>query len=94
MISGVDRAAARLVRLVQSGGSNGSLRFWGNACLSRALSLASLAFPERGAKMCTLRHHVDLQYFLMALTKLGKMNPTLSILVLARKFTLRHEYTM
>ena len=47
----VDRAAARLVRLAQSGGSNGSLRPLGVARLCRVLCRASLAQYERGAKM-------------------------------------------
>ena len=61
MLSGGHRAAARLVRLAQTYGSNGSLRPWGSARLGRVLCRASLALSERGAKMYTLRHHVDLE---------------------------------
>ena len=59
----------------------------GPARLSRALSPASLAY-FRGVPKC-IRCAMTLTWndFLKAVTKLDKMNPTLSILVLARIFT-------
>ena len=75
VILGVHRVAARLVRLVQSCGSNASLQLQWNARLSRALSPASLACL-RGVPNC-IHCPIKLTWnkFLKDVTKLDKMNP-------------------
>lgn len=94
MISGVHRAAVWLVRLAQSCGPNGSLRLWGFPVSVACCAERRWPFL-RGAPKC-IRCAIALTWndFLKAVTKLGKMKPTLSIPVLALIFTPHHGCRM